>query len=185
MANYRLATGYTARAAHDAMITVIEELFEGMTFTSPVGRRSDDDDLPAQTGQRELKVYGQMMPIQTIDDELADSIESLAPAIQVRIDSGEVKAAERQMQVTLALVVCTWDNGTDREGLHEVYNIVQRITGRFMSDPIFGAFEAQYPIDWAIQQEETPPYYYGAVSIPVALPIVAIAPTDKKLEELL
>lgn len=181
MADAYMTAGLTARAAHDAMIAELEKLFDGMTFTSPV---SDDPDYPA-AGQRALNVYGQMMPIQTVDDEIVDTIESLAPAIQVRIDSGTVKGPEKQQQVTLAIVICTWDNDTEREGIVEVYNIIQRIMTRFMSDPVFGAFEAQYPMDWAIQQEETPPYYYGAVSIPVALPIVAIAPLNKEVEELL
>jgi len=178
MATQSMANGLTAKAAHDAMIEEITKLFKGATFTCPTER--------GENTQRELNVYGQMMPIQTVNDEYADTIESLAPAVQVRLDSGSAEAANRQQQVVIAIVICTYDNGTEREGITEVYEIIQKIMQRFMQDPLFGkAFEAQYPFDWAIQQEETPPYYYGAVTVRCALPAVTRAPLQKNWEEYL
>lgn len=178
MAN-EAAKGLTPKAAHDAMVAEMEQLFDGMTFT---GRKGE---------QVPLNIYGQFFPIQSAHDNIAlndlQRLKELAPSLQVRIEGGAVKAPHAQQQVTFIITACAFDRGKERDGITEVYIITQEIMNHFMEDPYFGSmFETQFPMDWAIQQEETAPFYYGAVSIPVALPVAVVRSSrNKTMEDLL
>jgi len=169
--------GLTPKAALDAMVDELKELFKGQKFTGP-------------DGQAELKVFSQLYPIQECsDDGYLDDLslaESLAPSLLVQMEGGEIDTANKQPIVTLRPVACVYDGGVNREGFNEVYAITQAIVERFDQDADFGgAFEARYPLTWAIQQEESVPYYFGAVTIDCALPRMVRNSQNKEVRDLL
>jgi len=170
--------GLTAKAALDALKAELEELFEGKSYHGI-------------DGEAELTVFGQLYPIQISNDngyspDLARAAD-LAPSIIVAMTGGDISAPNHQQQVSFQIVACAFDEGTEREGFEDVYAILQEILFHFEEDPYFGSlFEAQYPKTWGIQQEESAPYYYGAISMPVALPVPVVRKSrNKAMEDLL
>lgn len=173
-----MAKGMVPKAAHDAMITELQELFKGKMFTS-------------KDGEKEPTVFGQLYPIQTANDNGRKSDLSkaalLSPSLLVAISGGEVSAIGRRQIVDFQIVACAYDAGLEREGFTDVYTMLQEIMHYFEEDPVFGSyFEVQYPMTWGIQQETSAPYYFGAISLPVAMPLPVVrAPRNKELEDLL
>lgn len=173
-----MSKGLIPKAAHDAMIEELQGLFEGKTFSS-------------KDGEKELTVFGQLYPIQTSNDNgrTNDLVKAarLAPSLLVAISGGEVKAYGKKQVVDFQIVACAYDGGVEREGFTDVYIMLQEIMHYFEQDPVFGSnFEVQYPITWGIQQETSAPYYYGAVSLPVAMPLAVVRTSrNKKLEDLI
>ena len=59
-----------------------------------------------------------------------------------------------------SLIVCAYDTGLDREGWQDVANIKEDIIQRGCKAPYFGgAFTVLKPITWALQEDDTHPYY--------------------------
>lgn len=173
----RNTNGLTPHAALDAMVAELQELFKGQKFTGP-------------NGQEELNVFSQLYPIQECSDEgYMDDLslaEALAPSLLVQMEGGEIASANSQPVVTLRPVACVYDGDVNREGFNEVYTITQAIVERFNQDPDFGGtFEARYPLKWAIQQEESVPYYFGAVTIDCALPRLVRSSRNKEVRDLI
>lgn len=173
-----MSKGLIPKAAHDAMLEELQGLFEGRTFNS-------------RDGEKELTVFGQLYPIQLANDNGRKSdltrAALLSPSLLVAISGGEVKTVGARQVIDFQIVACAYDNGTERTGFTDVYIMLQEIMNYFEQDPVFGSnFEVQYPMAWGIQQESSAPYYYGAVNLPVAMPLpVARTSRNKKLEDLL
>ena len=79
--------------------------------------------------------------------------------------------------------VRAYDEGKEREGYQDVANIKEDIVQRACTAPYFGgAFTILKPIAWALQQDDTAPYYYGAVTMNCTAPAMT---QDTELEGLL
>ena len=75
-----------------------------------------------------------------------------------------------------------YDEGKEREGYQDVANIKEDIVQRLCTKPYFGgAFTVLKPIAWAMQQDDTYPYYFGACSLTCTAPAMT---QDTEMEEL-
>mgnify|MGYP001530422173 FL=1 len=80
-------------------------------------------------------------------------------------------------------MVCTYDRNPNRQGYRDVLHIIQEIYGRYAKNPLVrikadsggargGPWSVKYPIKWVTQQEDTHPYYFGAMSLKFEAPAV-------------
>lgn len=160
--------GRTARLCHDALIELLEELFAGKKYAGQEGRKA-------------LQVFKQDLPIPEDNDRDADTDEACAPYILVRMNSGQIKDDDAAQTVEFGLIICAFDTGRLREGFEDVENIKEDIVQRFCTKPYFGgAFTVLKPIAWALQQDDTHPYYFGAVNLTCTAPALS---QDTALEE--
>ena len=162
--------GRTPQLCQDAMIEMLEELFRGKLYMGQEGRKS-------------LKIFKQDLPIPEDLDEDVDTDKAEAPYIVVAMSDGEIGDSDGPQTVNFSLVICTYDEGKQREGYQDVANIKEDIVQRVCSAPYFGgAFTILKPIVWAMQQDDTYPYYFGACHLICTAPALT---QDMELEALL
>jgi hypothetical protein len=150
--------GRTPQLCQDALVEMLEELFQGKDYTSPAGRRS-------------LRIIRQDIPIPEDDDEDVDTEESAVPYVRVAMNGGEIPDDDSPQMVEFSLTICAYDGGTQREGMRDVANIKEDIIQRVCTKPYFGGvFTILKPIAWALQQDPSPPYYFGAIILTCTAP---------------
>ena len=133
------------------MIEMLEEMFRGQLYNG-------------QEGRKPLKIFKQDLPVPEDTDADVDTDMALAPYLVVRMTSGEIKDENSPQTVEFSIVICTYDCGKAREGYQDVANIKEDIMQRVCQQPYFGgAFTILKPIAWALQMDDSYPYYYGAV----------------------
>jgi len=162
--------GMTPRICQAALIEMLEDMFAGKKFIG-------------QEGRKELKIFEQNLPIPKRQrDRKADTDAAAAPYIVVEMNEGAIPDDDSPQLVDFTLVLCAYDKGTDREGHQDVSNIKEDIIQRICSRPYFGGvFTVIKPITWALQKDNTPPYYFGAVSFTCTAPAMT---QDTEQEEL-
>lgn len=162
--------GHTPQLCQDALVEMIQELFDGKKFNG-------------QEGRKPLTVFKQDLPIPEEIDDDADLDKAQAPYIVVRMSGGEIKDEDSPQVVEFSLVVCCYDTGRDREGYQDVANIKEDIIQRVCTAPYFGgAFTILKPITWALQQDDTHPYYFGACILNCTAPAMT---QDTEMEDLI
>lgn len=162
--------GRTPQLCQDALIETLEELFTGKKFNGQEGRKT-------------LKIYKQDLPVPEDNDADADTDAAAAPYIVVRMTGGQIENDDGPQKVEFSLIICAYDTGAAREGYQDVANIKEDIVQRLCAVPYFGgAFTVLKPIAWAMQQDDTAPYYFGACSLICTAPAMT---QDTELEELL
>lgn len=162
--------GRTPQLCQDALCEMLRELFEGKKYNG-------------QEGRKPLRVYKQDLPIPEGNDADVDTDAAEAPYIVVRMTGGEIPDEKSTQTVEFSLIICTYDTGADRAGFQDITNIREDIVQRACTRPWFGgAFTIKKPIAWAMQQDDTAPYYYGAVTLNCTAPALT---QDTELEELI
>lgn len=162
--------GMTPQLCQDAFVKMLRELFKGKLYNG-------------QQGRKELTIFKQDLPIPEENDMDADTDEAYAPYIVVRMTGGEIADDNSPQVVEFSLVICAYDMGRDRSGYQDVTNIKEDIIQRACTAPYFGgSFTIQKPIAWALQQDDTNPYYYGAITMNCTVPAMT---QDAVLAEIL
>lgn len=162
--------GRTPQLCQDALIDELKELFSGKKYVG-------------QQGREELTFYKQDLPVPEDNDVDADSADAPCPYILVQMTEGEIPREDSPQTVSFALVICCYDEGLKREGYQDVANIKEDVIQHICARPYFGgAFTVLKPISWALQVQDTRPYYYGAITFDCTAPAMT---QDTELEELL
>lgn len=162
--------GRTPQLCQDALIEMLEELFKGKKYSG-------------QEGRKPLTIYKQDLPVPEDNDIDADTDEAAAPYIVVQMTGGQIPDEDAPQRVEFSIIVCCYDTGLKREGYQDVANIKEDIIQRVCTAPYFGgAFTILKPIAWALQVDDTAPYYFGACSITCTAPAMT---QDTALKELL
>lgn len=162
--------GRTPQLCQDAMIEMLEKLFDGKKYNG-------------QEGRKPLKIFKQDLPVPEDTDADVDTDQALAPYLVVRMTNGEIKNESSPQTVEFSIVICTYDIGKNREGYQDVANIKEDIIQHVCQEPYFGgAFTILKPIAWALQQDDTYPYYYGACALICTAPALT---QDSVLKELI
>jgi len=161
--------GRTAQLCQDALIETLRELFKDGLYNG-------------QTGYKPLKVYKQDLPIPESGDYDVDTDAAASPYIAVRMINGVIPDDSSPQQVDFSLTICAYDTGNERAGYQDVSNIKEDIVQFACTHPYFGgAFTILKPITWALQTEDSHPYYFGAVFLTCTAPALT---QDTELYEL-
>ena len=161
--------GRTPQLCQDALIETLEELFAGKKYNG-------------QQSRKELKIFKQDFRVPVTLAAEGDTAARPAPNYVVARPGGEIKNDDGPQAVEFSLIVCAYDEGKEREGYQDVANIKEDIVQRLCTKPYFGgAFTVLKPIAWAMQQDDTYPYYFGACSLTCTAPAMT---QDTEMEEL-
>lgn len=161
--------GRTPQLCQDAMIEMLEELFKGKKYNG-------------QQSRKELTIFKQDLPVPESYDADADTDAASAPYIVVRMTGGQIEDDDSPQKVEFSLVVCAYDEGKEREGYQDVANIKEDIIQRICTRPYFGGcFTVLKPFVWAMQNDDTAPYYFGACNLTCTAPALT---QDTELEKL-
>lgn len=156
----------------DAIAADLADLFEGQTLPSSAG------------GKRPIRIYPQDLPIIEGNDETEDRTEEIPePYIIVRTNEGNIPDPDSTQEIDMILVICTYDRNPNRQGHRDVLHIIQEIYGRYAKNPLVrvkagsggamgGPWSIKFPIKWVTQQDDTHPFYFGAMSLKFEAPAV-------------
>ncbi len=128
-----------------------------------------------------LHVFKQFLPVQGVkdlpedltDEQLeegtyyaAESQEDPFPYIIVRIGQGTIDEPNGHETVYVTLLIGVHDKSYNNQGFKDVMHIIQVIHHRFSVCPVLAhAYECVMPIEWALQDEESYPYFFGGMSL--------------------
>ena len=115
-----------------------------------------------------VKGYEQMLPI-VVNDEEDDS--QFFPYFIVKLGDGKTQDDDSPWIVTTDIYLGCHDNSEKAEGHRHILNMVQKICDRFAAEPLMNSkFRAEPDMEWALQDEDTYPFYFGGVRIRFNIP---------------
>lgn len=139
----------TATMLQEELVKELEAIFRGDLFKNSLGEYV------------KLNVYEQQLPIR--EDE--DSPDPM-PYIIVRLETGSTKSGTDPQEVLVTLLFGYFDDSPENNGHKGVLGMVQKVHERFEKQPMLAnQFMFQDPFDWALQDEESFPYFFGAASM--------------------
>ena len=127
-----------------------------------------------------LNIFKQSLPIPTAkdipdtvtDEELeegkynAEAEEDPYPYIIVRVEQGTIDKIDQEQAVIVNLIIGVIDRDYNNQGHKDVLNIIQKVYERFAKNAILAKkYECVMPITWALQDEESFPYFFGGMAL--------------------
>lgn len=151
----------------------VERITDGMTFLKPRKELNE----PAE--YIKMQVYEQALPIPEKDEKEnmpRDTIDFVAsdeedpiyhcPWAVVKLSVGNIPGANADQTATASICFGVYNDSYDNNGHREILNLIQRVYERFARDPVLGSgFTCECNFEWAVQAEDTYPYYFGAIGM--------------------
>lgn len=142
----------TAHALQDALLKEITDILKDIRTENTAGEAVDG-----------IKGYAQQLPEITEDDTDASQ---LFPYFIVRLSDGNTAGDEEPWIITVNILLGAYDKDKSGRGFLHVLHMIQRITDRFAAEPLLKKrFRAEPDMSWALQEEDTYPFYFGGVEI--------------------
>lgn len=143
-----------ARILQDALVADLKELFKNRRWETPAG------------GTAALSVFPQNLPKRESEDD-----DDPFPYIIARIDSGAIESQTNPHKVAVLLLVGVYDDDAANQGHRGVLEILEVIQQHYEETPLLdGQFVFTDPFNWALQDEESYPYFFGAANLNFELP---------------
>lgn len=115
-----------------------------------------------------VKGYEHRLPLITSDDE---DESQFFPYFIVRMSEGTTEDDDHAWLVTVDILLGVCENDHEVPGYKSVMIMMQRITDRFAEEPLLNnMYRAEQNIEWALQDEDTYPFYFGGVEIKFRVP---------------
>ena len=136
----------TARELRADLVEDISEAFKERRYKNPTGEFV------------QLNVFPQRLPKREHGND-----EDPFPYVIVRLDSGDIASQTDPHKIDVILVVGLFDDDLENQGDERVLEILEEIQSRYEAQPVLnGKFRREDPFSWALQDEESYPYFYGA-----------------------
>ncbi len=116
----------------------------------------------------ETQGYEQRLPEITDDEE---DQSQFFPYFIVRIEEGNTPTDDEPWLVgtTVLFGICDYDKETN--GHRTILEMITKITNRFLERPLLDSkFRANQNVSFALQDEDTYPFYFGAIDIKFYVP---------------
>lgn len=155
-----MAEELTVLSLQESLGREIQKILSEMRFPNPLGE------------QVEMQVFPQALPIERIEgrnQEDEEDHEDPYPYCIVRVIDGEYLNEESTVSTYLGIGL--YYDETDNRGHARLLNVINRICHRFLANPVLDhRYLQQGKIEWALQEGDTHPYYYGGISISWKVP---------------
>lgn len=157
-----------------ALAKEVEKIAGDMLFQVPAGKEGE-----SKTAH--LHAYCQNLPVQkpredSLGEDYAgasiDYVEREEEAIfkcpwsVIKIDGGKMEREDAKQAVKVAVCFGIYNSSEENKGHEEILNLIERVYERFAKEPLL---ERQYlcqgDFEWALQDEDTHPYFFGAISM--------------------
>lgn len=156
----REQAGMTALAFQDELCKKIEDILKDVQTRNTAGDKVSG-----------VTAYKQWLPIVTADDE--DESQFFPFAI-VRLMDGTTPDDDTPWLVSVTIILGVHDTNTTGIGYQHISVMIQRIIDEFAAEPLLARmFRAQPDVTWALQDEDTYPFYYGSLKMTFNLPKIA------------
>ena len=139
----------TARELQHDLAADLLRIFKDRRYLNPRGERAH------------LQVFKQNLPKREHGDD-----EDPFPYIIVRLDTGGVDTQIDPHRIQVILVIGIYDDDLENNGHEAVLEILEVIQEHYEALPVLnGKFRMEDPFFWALQDEESYPYFYGAAQM--------------------
>jgi hypothetical protein len=131
----------------DYLVEEVKTLFTGFTLKNVNGEEVAmnvyPQYLPARTGQKDTAYY---------------------PFIVVKLLGGDDPNETDPNQCRILFYCGVFDDAENYQGHKDCLTVMQKIYDHLMRNLVFGnKYEVEYPIKWALTDEDFYPYYYGGL----------------------
>ena len=145
-----------ARILQDALVADLTELFKDRRYKKPDGSSAA------------MSVFSQALPKQQTEDET--EIDPFPYAI-VRIDSGLIETQTDPYKVSLLILFGAFDDDPNNQGHRTILEMIELVQQHYEEHPdLAGQFVFTDPCNWALQEEESFPYFFGGIEITFKVP---------------
>ena len=86
------------------------------------------------------------------------------PYLIVRLDRGGIAGPDAPHRISVIVLIGIFDDDPRNQGHIAVMEIIERIQQHYQETPALGAFSVADEFNWALQDEESYPYYFGVCS---------------------
>lgn len=139
----------TPQILQEELKEVIKEATKNMSFTNPDGEKSG------------LNIFFQDLPKQETDEDAEPY-----PYCIIRLVNGTTNAVnEDKNSVRVLILFGIYDNDVKNKGHITVLSIIQKIAERFSKDNEMKTFIQNGSIEWAIDDEDAFPYFFGGMDM--------------------
>lgn len=115
-----------------------------------------------------INIIEQNLPVQKDDDDTEPY-----PYVLVKIMDGDIPENEEKQTVSMNFMIGIYDENEDSQGANIVLNVIQDIIERFRKNPILNKkFIMQQKVRWALQEDDTYPYYFGGMETNWTVPLI-------------
>lgn len=148
----------TATEFQGALVEEIERLLQDVRTKNTAGKEIVG-----------VKGYRQQLPV-VMEDE--DDTSKYFPYFIVRLTNGETKDDDDPWLVTADIIFGVCDVAQEAQGHLHILTMIQRVTDRFMAEPLLDhKYRASQEVSWALQEEEdTYPFYFGGLEMRFYIP---------------
>ena len=168
-----------AAVLQDDLAAEFEKVLKDFRLKAPQGNSSNIKIFLQNLPMPEPLMQGDI-PVEALENGLADQLTAPDPYpyIIVRIEDGEIKDEDSAQTVNIYLIIGIYEPDYDKQGHKDVLNIIAKLYERFGKNPVLnGKYTIQYPVSWAIQDEESYPFYFGGMNL--AFEIAAMRREDE------
>jgi len=160
-----------ARALQAAVRADLERLFRDTRLSAPpelhADRPAHQPDGPEGEPPEEvprtapIRVFEQALPIRE------GGGEDPYPYLIVRLDAGGVESPTDPHRIGVLVLAGVYDGDRRNQGHRTVLELLERIQDHYGAHPTLdgGAFRFADPFRWALQDEPSYPYFYGACEL--------------------
>lgn len=142
---------------YDDLVTEVENILRDVVTKNTVGE--------SVVG---VKGYKYRLPLITADDE---DESQFFPYFIVRLSEGKTEDDDSPWLITADILLGVCENDKDVPGHEHIMVMIQRITDHFAAEPLLNhKFRAEQNMEWAVQDEDTYPFYFGGVEIKFRVP---------------
>lgn len=150
----------TGQDLQDALVVWLQTVLAGKEYKGADGTR------------QQIEIYKNDLPIPTANDDDDGPETTAVPYGIVRLNDGRVETWEGPQMETVVLIFCVWDDDPNRTGYRDILSIKEKVLTAMRKQPHIGAaFEVVPPIEWAASDEDTHPFYFGAMSLNAKCPV--------------
>lgn len=121
-----------------------------------------------QNEECKINVFEQNLPIQKNDDDTEPY-----PYIIVKVMEGDIPDDESRYIIMVNLIIGIYYDNIDSQGTDIVLNVIQEVIERFRKKPVLNKkFIMQQKLKWAVQDDDTYPYYFGGIEMNWTVPLI-------------
>lgn len=151
----------------------IRKITSGMTFKQPLSEE-----------RAHLSVFGQSLPIPekkksenkyeesiAYEEEESEEYVFKCPWCVVRIIKGSIEGPNADVSVLMGVEFGIFDDDLNNQGSDDINNLIWKVYERFSKDPLLAnQYTCECNFDFALQEEETYPYFFGAITMNFTYP---------------
>lgn len=148
----RIFTGFQLKAPATGELTDVHVYKQNLPIPAPV--TPSDEDLDPSVIEEGLGLTD------------AENAEDPYPYALVRVTEGKIEKIDGEQAVEVFLLFGVFDDDLENQGHKDILNMIQKVYERFSKNAILAArYECVMPINWALQEEESYPYYIGGMTL--------------------